>query len=221
MKRLQLSQLPPELQAVVLLKDLAVGEILFAQREPVEAAFILELGQIQLLHYTEDGQQIHHYTVQGGESFAEVALFHDYYLCTAIASAPSRVLVLPKQPYLTALTKHPDLAEAFMAQLAHRLHENKLLLQLRSIRSAQKRVLHYLRLNVQADGITVNLNRPLKLIAHDLGLTPEALSRALKQLHKQRIINKGKRKVTLRKELSELDSNQGKANAGLIDFKTS
>jgi CRP-like cAMP-binding protein len=159
--------------------------------------------------------------VRAGESFAEVALFKEHYLCTAIANVPSRVLLLPKPLYLSALSTHPELATAFMEQLAERLHETKLLLQLRSIRSAQKRVLHYLQLNVQADGITVLIARPLKEIADDLGLTPEALSRALNQLHKQRIINRRKRKVTLRKESPELDSNQGKIHSSFIDFRTS
>jgi len=221
MSRLAFNQLPAELQASVLVRNLAPGEILFRQREPVEAAFFLESGLIHLVHYTEDGDLIHHYSVHAGESFAEVALFKDRYLCTAIANAPSRVLLLPKPLYVSALGTYPALATAFMEQLAERLHETKLLLQLRSIRSAQKRVLHYLQLNVQVDGITVLIERPLKEIADNLGLTPEALSRALNQLHKQRIINRRKRKITLRKESSELDSNQGKVNASFIDFKTS
>lgn len=198
MNRLQVNQLPAELQAVVSMRDLAAGEILFAQSEPVEAAFFLESGQIQLVSYTDDGQQIHHYTVYAGESFAEMALFKEHYFCTAIASVASKVLVLPKQAYLAALKSYPDLTVTLMAQLAERLHESKILLELRSIRSAQKRVLYYLRLNTQADGITVKFDRPLKEIATDLGLTPEALSRTLKQLHNHKLIHREKRKVTLR-----------------------
>jgi CRP/FNR family transcriptional regulator len=200
-----LNELPVELQSSISVKELAVGEVLFAQSEPVEAVYILESGQVQLVNYTEDGQRIHHYSVRAGESFAEVALFSNHYLCTAIATAPSRVLLLPKQPYLEVLQSYPDLAVAFMAQLAQRLHESKILLELRSIRSAPKRVLHYLQLNMQADG-TVDLGRPMKEVADDLGLTPEALSRALKQLQKQQVIKRNKWKITLR--FPKLDSNQ-------------
>jgi CRP/FNR family transcriptional regulator, dissimilatory nitrate respiration regulator len=221
MNRLQFNQLPSALQAAVSYKVLATGEILFNQREPVEAAYYLEIGQIHLVHYTEDGELLHHYTVRAGESFAEVALFKEHYLCTAIADAPSRVLLLPKQAYLAALKTDPMLAIAFMEQLAERLHETRLLLQLRSIRSAQKRVLHYLQLNVQADGRTVPMERPLKEIADDLGLTPEALSRALNQLQKQQVVNRMKRKVVLCKESSKLDPNQGKSHASSIDCKKS
>ncbi len=206
----QLDQFPVELQVLASVKDLVAGQILFTQNELVEAVFILESGHIQLLNYTEEGQQINHYSVEAGESFAEVALFYEHYLCTAIALAPSRVLVLPKPPYLLALRSHPDVALALMARLAQRLHESKILLELRSIRSAPKRVLHYLQLKVQADGITVTLDCRLKEIADDLGLTPEAISRALKQLHKEGKINRSKRKITLHKEFPELDRNHGR-----------
>lgn len=214
----QITQLPAELQAMVSFKNLAAGQILFAQHEPTEAVFILQSGQIRLVNYTEDGQQINHYSIRVGESFAEVALFHEHYVCTAIAITSSRVMVLPKQPYLLALKQHPDLALTFMAQIAQRLHESKILLHLRSIRSASKRVLHYLQLNVQADGITVYFDHPLKEVADDLGLTPEALSRALKQLHKEGVIHRRKRNVTLRKEFFKLDSNHGSSQISTLDF---
>ncbi len=219
MKLSQLNQLPAELQAMLSYKELAAGQMLFAQHEPAAAIFILEAGSIQLLNYTDDGQQINHYSVRVGDSFAEVALFYEQYICTAIAHAPSRVLVLPKQPFLSALKSDAGLALTFMAQLAQRLHESKLLLELRSIRSAPKRVLHYLQLNVQADGVTVQFDQSLKAIADDLGLTPEALSRSLKQLHKEEKINRRKRKVTLRKEFSRLDLNHGNFWVDSIDSK--
>jgi CRP/FNR family transcriptional regulator, dissimilatory nitrate respiration regulator len=193
----QLNQLPVAIQSMVSMRNLAAGQILFAQHEPAEAFFILESGHIQLLNYTEDGVQINHYGVRPGESFAEVALFYEHYLCTAIANTSSRVLMVPKQPYRQALKSHPDLAEAFMARLAQRLHESKLLLELRGIRPAEKRVLHYLQLHLPEDSLTVDLNLPFKALASDLGLSPEALSRALKKLHEEGIINRMKRRVTL------------------------
>ena len=220
MKLSQLNQLPAELQALLSFKDLLVGQTLFAQHEPAEAIFMLAAGSIKLLNYTDDGQQINHYSVRVGDSFAEVALFYEEYACNAIAQAPSRVAILPKQPFLNALKSDPALAVAFMQQLVQRLHEIKILLGLRSIRSAQKRVLHYLQLNVQSDGITVDLGQPLKALADDLGLTPEALSRALKQLAKEGKINRRKRKVTLRKEFAKLDSSHGSSEALPLDCGT-
>jgi len=215
----QLNQLPVTLQAMISCKNLAAGQILFTQSEPAAAIFILKSGQMQLVNYTEDGQQINHYSIRAGESFAEVVLFCGHYLCTAIANESSQVLVLPKEPFLMALKQDSNLATAYIEQLVQRLHENKILLELRSIRSAQKRVLHYLQLNVQADGITIHLDRPLKEIAENLGLTPEAVSRSLKQLDQEGKINRSKRKVVLRKKIAKLDSNHGDSNSSPINLR--
>ena len=196
----QPDRLPASLQAVVSLRNLVAGQILFLQNDSAEAIFAVESGRIRLVHYTEDGQQLDRYSVRAGESFAEPALLNRAYDCTAIADVASRVWVLPKQPFLTALRQYPDLAEVFIAQLAQHLHETRLLLMLRSIRSAQRRVLRYLQMNVQADGVTVNFDRPLKDLAEDLDLTPETLSRTLKQLQTEGTISRRKRRVTLCKE---------------------
>ena len=189
--------LPAELRAAAYYRDLNDGEILFTQHDRAEAIFVLEVGGILLLNYIEDGGQVNHYTVKAGELFAELVLFKDVYLCTAIATATSRVLVLPKQPFLDAIAQSPELTQTLMAHLAQRLHESKILLELRGMRSARKRVLHYLRLLIQADEKTIVLDRPLKDIAADLGLTPEALSRALTQLQNGGEITRQQRKITV------------------------
>ena len=193
----QFDRLPAELRAVAYYRDLKDGEILFTQNDRAAAIFMLEVGSILLLNYIEDGGQVNQYTVKAGELFAELILFKDVYLCTAIATATARVLVLPKQPFLDAIAQSPELTQTLMAHLAQRLHESKILLELRGMRSARKRVLHYLRLLIQADEKTIVLDRPLKDIAADLGLTPEALSRALTQLQNGGEITRQQRKITV------------------------
>jgi CRP/FNR family transcriptional regulator, dissimilatory nitrate respiration regulator len=184
-----------DLQALIKYQKLANGQTLFYKGDVTQAAFWLETGQLRLLHYTSDGQAVNHYRVRAGESFAEVALFLNTYDCTAIAEAPSRVASLPKQAVLEALRQSPDLAETIMKQLAWRLHQTKVLLELRSIRSARDRVLHYLKLS--ADQLSIQIDQPLKSLAEDLALTPETLSRALTRLEEERVISRQRRTVQL------------------------
>jgi CRP/FNR family transcriptional regulator, dissimilatory nitrate respiration regulator len=186
-------QLLTDLQALTEYRQLATGQILFHKGELAQFAFWLDSGQLGLLHYTEDGQAVNHYRVRRGESFAEVALFINVYDCTAVAEAASRVALLPKQAVLEALRQRPDLAEAMMKQLAWRLHQAKILLELRSIRSARDRVLQYLKLS--AYQLSVRFDQPLKRVAEDLALSPEALSRALAQLEEEGIISRQRRMV--------------------------
>lgn len=197
MKFSQLNQLPSELRSFTYPVELAAGEILFNQTELAEAVFVVESGCILLFNYTEDGQRVNHYSARTGELFAELMLFHDAYLCTAIAQTRSQVLVFPKQPFLQALKHSPELTEALMLQLAKRLHQSKMLLELRSIRSAHKRVLHYLQLLPPSQANILILDRPLKDIALDVGLTPEALSRSLKYLQEMGVISRNQREVKI------------------------
>ncbi len=196
MQPIDLQQLPGDLNEVTTHVYLEPGEVLFHEGDLSQALFAVELGLIKLVHHTACGQVVNHYSVNPGEFFAEGTLFDEVYVCTAIAECQSRVMRLPKQSFLASLRQYPDLSIAFIAQLISRLHTTKMLLALRSIRSARDRVYRYLQMRVQPNQNTITLECPLKEIARDLGLTPEALSRSLKKLEDEGVITRLKRHIT-------------------------
>ena len=191
------SQLPATLQAAVTCQDLSAKQALFHSNESATKMYAVKSGAIRLLHYLESGQVISHYQIKAGETFAEI-LFRETHIYEAIAEEPTRVLVFPKQSFLTALQQNSSFAMAFIKQMDDRLHLTKALLESRSIRSARERVLHYLRLIAPERNMIV-LARPLKDLAYELGLSPEVLSRTLTQLKKEGTIARDKRKITLLK----------------------
>jgi CRP/FNR family transcriptional regulator, dissimilatory nitrate respiration regulator len=193
----KIEELPTDLQTAVTYHNLADGEILFYQNEPSTAIFVVDSGGIKLLHYTEAGKTVNHYSVQPGEYFAEVALFSEVYLCTAIAESSTRVICFPKQLFLNSMEKDFNLSRNFTEQLARRLHQTKLLLELRGIRSARHRVLRYLHVMTPPNEKILHLEQPLKHIANDIGISPEALSRTLTQLQNEGILTRIKRKIIL------------------------
>jgi CRP/FNR family transcriptional regulator, dissimilatory nitrate respiration regulator len=195
MNKFKIEQLSADLQTAITYHNLADGEILFCQNEPSKAIFVVDSGCIKLIHYTDQGKNVNHYSVKPGEYFAEVALFYEAYLCTAIAESSTRVISFPKQLFLNSLEKDSNLSRNFTEQLARRLHQTKLLLELRGIRSARDRVLHYLRMTIPPNEKILNLEQPLKEIANDIGITPEVLSRTLTQLQNDRILTRIKRKI--------------------------
>lgn len=191
-----ISQLPAALQRVATYRQLMNEQTLFDHNEPAQVIYAVKSGRIRLLHYTKSGQAISHYAVHAGEICAEVALFSDIYTCSAVVETSTQVLALPKQAFLDALQNF-DFATAFMAQLSYRLHTTKAMMEIRSIRSAQERVLHYLRLIAPSDHNTVVLKQPLKNIAADLSISPEALSRTLTQLESEGTIMREKSRIIL------------------------
>lgn len=194
MTRLMLDNLPEELLQLAARRSLGADQILFQQRDRAESIFFLESGQIRLVNFT-DQQIINNFFVEPGESFAESAPFSDTYACTAIADLPSEVIAIPKPVFLEALHQDFDFCRTFMAQLVYRFDNVRSLLVLRSIRSARERLLRYLMMKRGANQTIVDLDRPLKDIASELGLVPEVLSRALAMLQNEGIINRDKRRI--------------------------
>lgn len=191
-----LAQFPPEVQQAATHATLRAGQILFQQGEPTEAVFLLTSGRFRLVSFTES-QVVIHYFVEAGELFAETALHYDHYGCTALADAPAQVVALPKRLFLQALRQSPDLSEAYLAHLTRRFQGVKNLLELRSIRAAGDRLLHYLRQRTQPPQRTLQLDRPLKYYASELGMTPEGFSRTLTRLAAAGAITRKQRSITL------------------------
>lgn len=196
---LTLTDLPSHLQQTATRRNLAAGQILFQQGDPTASIFWVESGRLKLVSFTEQ-QMITHYTVGSGESFAETALNFETYGCTAIAVQPSKVVGIPKQDFLDALRRSPTLSETYTLHLTQRFAAVKQLLELRSIRSARDRLLHYLNQHRQPGQSTVPLNFSLKALATELGLAPEVLSRTFKQLEADQILSRKKGSITFRDE---------------------
>lgn len=189
------ADLPPELQRHTQHHILTPGQILVQQGEPAQYLFWVATGQLRLVGFVKQ-QMITYYFVAAGDFFGESVLHFDTYGCTVIAEVPSEVIAIPKAEFALALRQSPKLSERYLASLTHRFHSVKILLELRSINSARERLLHYLMQRRSPGQTTVAVDKPLKVIASELALTPEALSRLLARLQADGIISRKKRSIT-------------------------
>ena len=178
-----LDRLPETLKGKITVLNIAAGETLFTQEDEATTFYVVISGRIKLIRYLDNGKVSTFEIVRSTQTLAEIALFAEIYPCTAIAEIDSQVIAYPKQELLSVLQQYPDLARDFMAMLVKKIQSLKFRLELRDIRIAHERVLHYLRhlINYPEEN-TIILDRPLKDIASDLGFTPETLSRALIRL---------------------------------------
>jgi len=124
------------------------------------------------------------HVARDGETFAEAALWAEAYHCDGVAEAPSEVTVIPKTDLLVALEDSPQAALALARDLASQVRDLRTRLELRTIRSAPERIVAWLRLQASGDPPTVRLDRPWTEIAADIGLTHEAIYRALAVLER-------------------------------------
>ncbi len=172
------------------------GEFVFYAEDPAEKIFGVKTGKIQLVRYLENGQMSHQYAVESGSWLGERALFKDVYSNCAIATQPSQLIAIPKQTFLTLLAHDPVISLEFTGQLTEQLHIAKNIMTVRCIRSAGDRVLAYLYTLKVPGANTCVLNCPIKAIAEQICLTPEVVSRSLRKLQDEGIIQRNQRKIT-------------------------
>ena len=177
-----IAALPP---ARVTRLQLERDAVVFRQGDPATAVFVVETGRVRLTRMLADGVPLILYIAYAGESFAEASLSATHYHCDAVAETDSVVLALPKPDLLALLTTNPAEGVAFSLALASQVRDLRTKLELRNIRSATERVLAWLRLHAIGDPPCVPLKRSWTLIAEELGLTREAVYRALAALERQ------------------------------------
>ena len=165
-------------------KSLLQGEQLFEQGAPATHIFVVRKGCVRLIRYTSEGYAVPIYSAYAGESFAEAAMFSDIYHCNAEAVLPSTVWCYPKDKVWGILHGSPEQSDRFMALLTHQVRSLRSLLELRSIHSAEERVLQYLFLHADPRDLEIKRLGTYKDMAHELGLAHETFYRALAKLEK-------------------------------------
>ncbi|MFN3565810.1 MAG: Crp/Fnr family transcriptional regulator [Burkholderiaceae bacterium] len=154
---------------------------LFRIGDPVKALFYVCSGRFEAERFTPDGAPVVMLSATAGEYFAEASLEVERYTCSGRASADGCVLALPKKAVIDALRTDAEFAMAFLhAQLRNARRQCSRCERLR-LRRAEDRVIHYLACEGGPDA-AVRLHAPLAELAEVLGLTPEALYRALARL---------------------------------------
>jgi CRP-like cAMP-binding protein len=166
------------------LRHLEAGEALFRQGDPAAAIFRLQSGQVRLLRHTEDGSSVVMHVARPGETFAEAALFADAYHCDAIAQAPSRVAVIDKRDLLGDVGRDASEVLDLARAMAGQVRDLRARLEIRNIRSADQRLLAWLRLKAHGNPPAVELDRTWTQVAEEIGLTREATYRALSAMRR-------------------------------------
>lgn len=166
-------------------KSLTQGEFLFQKGDVATHVYTVQEGSVRLVRYSLEGHAVPMHTARPGDSFAEASLFSATYHCDAEAILPSTVICYDKEKILAILHAHPEKSESLIAFLCRQVRSLRALLEVRSIRSAHDRVLHYLVLQADPETMMVNVSGTLKDVAQDLTMAHETLYRTLAILEKE------------------------------------
>jgi len=181
--------LKPETVAHMIAPATAVNvrarEPIVRQDEPATAFFIVIDGWVKLFRSNLAGDEAVIEIMTKGGSFAEAAaLTGSRYLATAEAVSEARVARIPADHLVRCIRHNPDISISMIASICQHMHFLVQRVEQLKAQSGVQRLAEFLvslALNQQGACALV-LPYDKTLIAGELGLTPESLSRAFAKL---------------------------------------
>jgi CRP/FNR family transcriptional regulator, dissimilatory nitrate respiration regulator len=156
------------------------GGLIFHRGDQPQAMHCVLTGEVRLIRRTETGSSLILQRSRGG-FIAEASLDHDAYNCDAVASEASILLAIPVRAFNRALDDK-SFRLGWIAHLARELRCVRAHAERLSLSTARERIAHFIE--TEGDGGIIILSHSKKDWASALGLTHEALYRALAQLKK-------------------------------------
>lgn len=180
-----LAVIPLKLRELAERRDVAKGETLFRLGEPLRRVFCVLAGEVRLTRHARGGMQIVLQRSRGG-FFAEASLHANAYHCDAVVAESGAILRFPARAFRDALADDAAFRDAWMSRLARELLKSRAQCERLGLRTAAERVVHYIESEGAGGSVTLTMSR--KAWAAELGLSHEALYRALSRLRAERAL---------------------------------
>lgn len=175
-------------------EQLPDNSILFEQDAVLTDIYLLISGSIKLQRLAPNGDEKVLEIIRPGQTFAEAVLFFggSRYPVSAITVSPSIVVGIEAEAYLKLLNISKGLCLNLLGKLSQRLHWMLNEVDRLTLHNATFRLVDYLLSHISEDNndrAGISLDAPKHVIASRLSIKPETLSRTLKDLSKQGLIN--------------------------------
>lgn len=181
--------------------QLAEGEMLFRQDQPLQEVFVCISGCIKLFHLTADGHEKIINIVSPGQNFAEAMLFTEGNVChmNAAALKQAEVIGINADQFKAFLGESPSLCFSVMSLLSKRIQWLLDEVDRLTLHNATFRLVYFLLETHQHPNYCniISLDVPKHVIASRLSVRPETLSRILKNLIEQGLISVHDHKIEL------------------------
>ncbi|MFW5488931.1 MAG: Crp/Fnr family transcriptional regulator [Desulfovibrio sp.] len=157
------------------------GGLYFSEQNSSLGFHILVSGRVKLFKMADDGKEQTIFLFGPGEPFCLCSMFSDGKLPASLAALEeSRVLVISPDHFEQLSAQDPSLLLTIMRVLSYRLKQAMDMIDALSLKPVPSRLAAYFLTHVQ-DG-RVHLGITQREFAKVIGVTPEALSRALKRM---------------------------------------
>ncbi len=177
--------MPQGLREAACLKRFDKGALLFAIGDVPRNIYFIVRGEVRLRRYSPEGTEMVMQRARNG-FLAEASLESPSYHCDGVASEAVQTLVFPVQAFRMALADCPGFRASWISHLLREVRRARAQCERMGLRNAGARILHYFE--TECPGGQLRLQQTRKAWAAELGLTHEALYRALAQLARQGIL---------------------------------
>lgn len=171
-------------------RTVGVGFSLFRRGDPCQGTYFVLEGRVRIYRTSADGREQTLMVEGSGRPVAELPLFDgDPYPASAVTTAPSRLIFLPRAEFEHAFRTDPDVAAAVVRALGRRMRHLVGLIETVAFKDVAARLAMLLadyadREGVAREGDTIELtlSRTQDELATEIGTARESVSRAMKQL---------------------------------------
>jgi CRP/FNR family transcriptional regulator len=184
------------------IKSLSKGAYLFWEGGPVHGFYIVQAGAIKLHRLNRKGQEQVFHVFRPTESFAEETILSEAgYPADASATEDSRILLVHKTEFLGLLKMHPELAFRLLRSVSGQVRSLMGLVDDLTLKDVKTRLAIWLIQHCPDPAShqpqRVRLEMTKRLLASELGVTSETLSRTLAKFRNHQLVRVEGRSVTL------------------------
>jgi len=181
-----LARLPLQLKAEAAKKCFVAGDLLFRRGTRPKAMLFVVAGEVRLVRHTAAGRQV---ILQRSRSgfIAEASMEAKAYHCDILAAEEGSVVLFPVQGFRHALDESREFRQMWVSQLAGEVRRLRAQSERMHLGRAADRIVHYLESEGRSGVVTLTQSR--KAWAAELGLSHEALYRALARMQAEGVIS--------------------------------
>jgi CRP/FNR family transcriptional regulator, dissimilatory nitrate respiration regulator len=186
----------------VIQKHFDKGEYLFREGDRSEGFYIVQKGAINVHRVGSGGKEQVIHLFRPIESFAEATLATEAgYPADARATEPTTVLLVPKTDFVDLLRKRPELSLRMLGSMSQHLRVIVGLLDDLTLKDIEARLANWLLKQcprpMSNGAVEIKLDRTKRVLAAEMGITSETLSRTLGKFRDQKILHVSGRSIVI------------------------
>ncbi len=194
-----LPRLSEQLAAAGVTRTFQEGDLILGEQARIKAIPIVTRGSVRVIRRDEDGRELLLYYIRAGESCIMSflgGLHNDTSKVMAVAEEDTDILFVPLEKVIALVRDNPEWLD-YIFRLYHRRFEELLdVVNAVAFKKVDERLLDYLR---RKSSITNSktLHVTHEQLANELGSARVVVSRLLKRMEEEGLVQLGRNKITL------------------------